>query len=280
MTSSVYPTLKEICDAHAWKREYEKYLPLSRFVFRPIGFLLTWLAIRVGLTSEAVTWLSGFVALMGCLCLISNQEYLLPIGISLLLFFNLLDCVDGSIARTMKTENPYGRFLDSLMEWVDMGFWALIGVLVYRHPGLLYFSDPMGYGPIFWLAFGGLTCYFSNLFKYIERCFDVCVRDEWDSINTRNDTGLRDKSENGKAKGVSHNKTYFFTVMFIISKINHNIRVRETTYFFLLLAYLCKIVDLLLIAYLLYYFMHTIILIIIYSIRGRQLRKAHLQEPL
>ncbi len=108
MTNSTSPTLQEIRETHAWKREYERYLRLSRFVFRPVGFLLTWLAVRIGLTSEAVSWLSGFVGLIAYLCLISNQEHLLLVGIGLLCFFNLLDCVDGSIARTMKTENSYG----------------------------------------------------------------------------------------------------------------------------------------------------------------------------
>ncbi|ODS31307.1 MAG: CDP-alcohol phosphatidyltransferase [Candidatus Scalindua rubra] len=169
MAIPTYPTLQDIQDAHAWKREYERYLLLSRFVFRPLGFLLTWFVIRLGLTSEAVSWLSGLVGLVGCLCLISSQGQLLPIGIGLLFFFNLLDCVDGSIARTMKTENSYGRFLDAIMGWIDMGFWALIGIMAYRHPRLLYLCDPMGYGPIFWLAVGGLTCYFYNLLGYIER---------------------------------------------------------------------------------------------------------------
>ena len=109
MTSSIYPTLKEIRNAHSWKCEYEKYLPLSRFVFRPIGFLFAWLAIRTGLTSETVSWLSGLAGLIAYICLMSGQEGLLLTGIGFLYFFNLLDCVDGSIARTMKTENPYGN---------------------------------------------------------------------------------------------------------------------------------------------------------------------------
>ncbi len=176
MAKLTYPTLREIRETHAWKREYERYLPLSRFVFRPVGFLLTWIAIRIGLTSEAVSWLSGFIGLIAYLCLISSQEYLLLVGIGLLCFFNLLDCVDGSIARTMKTENPYGRFLDSIMYWIDMGFWALIGIVAYRYPGLLYCFDPLGYGPIFWLAVAGLTSYFFILIGFVESTFDQFVR--------------------------------------------------------------------------------------------------------
>ena len=268
MHNNAYPTLQEIRDTHAWKRDYEIYLPLSRFVFRPAGFLLTWLAVRIGLTSEVVSWLSGLVALIGCFCLMIGQERLLPIGIGLLCFFNLLDCVDGSIARAMNTENPYGEFLDIIMAWVDMGFWALIGVMAFRHPGVLCFPDPLGSGPIFWMAVGGLACYFSNLIMYFERCFDGCIRDEWDSIRVNNKTSSSNNTKDKKTNQVFHRDTPPFSVVRIVC---HNLRVRETHYFLLVLAYFCQLVDLLLIVFLLYYFMHTIILVIIYSIRGRQL---------
>ncbi len=117
------PTLQEIRKAHSWKREYERYLPLSRYIFRPMGFLLTWLAIRVEMTTEAVSWLSLMVGLTGCLFLMSGWEQAIPVGLGLLLFFNLLDCVDGSIARATKSENPYGKFLDSICGGiVDLAF--------------------------------------------------------------------------------------------------------------------------------------------------------------
>lgn len=269
MAVSIYPTLNEIRETHAWKREYERYLPLSRYVFRPIGFLATWLAIRLGLTSETVSWLSGFVGLIGCLCLMSSQAQLLPVGIALLLFFNLLDCVDGSIARTMKTENPYGRFLDSLMAWIDMGFWALIGVMVYRHPDLLYFSNPMSYGTIFWLAVGGLTCYFSNLLEYVEMIFDQSVRGEWDNIRADCKADSKGIPKDEEVKQVYHRETPPFSVVRIIY---HNLRVRETHYFLLIFAYWGNVIDLLLVSFLFYYFLHTIFLIIIYSSRGKQVQ--------
>ena len=276
MAKSTYPTLQEIRSTHAWKREYERYLPLSRYVFRPLGFLLTWLAIRIGLTSEAVSWLSGFVGLIAYLCLMSNQQQSLPIGFSLLLFFNLLDCVDGSIARTMKTENPYGQFLDSIMGWVDMGFWALIGIMVYRHPDLLFFSDPMNYGPIFWLAIGGLTCYFFSLLGHVEDAFDQHVRYKWDSIRARDNTSVRNKPKDEEVKQVYHRETPPFSVVRIIY---HNLKVRETHYFLLVLAYWGKAVDILLTFFMFYYVLNTILLLFIYCRRGRQLRKSnyHLQ---
>jgi len=275
MHNRISPTLQEIRDTHAWKREYERYLPLSRFVFRPIGFLLTWLAVRMGLTSEAVSWLSGVVALMGYLCLMSRQEELLPLGIGFLLFFNLLDCVDGSVARAMKTQNPYGQFLDSLMGWVDMGFWALIGITAFRHSSLLLWPDPLGKGVIVWLAVGGLTCYFFNLLVYIERTFDQYVRKEWDSVRADSKTDSKGISKEGKMADPTHRNTLLLTAMRVISKINHNLRVRETHYFLLVLACLSKAIDLLLITFLFYYILHVIMLVIIYRNRGRQIRLRH-----
>jgi hypothetical protein len=274
VTKSTYPTLREIRDTHAWKREYERYLPLSRYVFRPLGFLLTWLAIRLGLASETVSWISGFVALIGCLCLMSSQEQLLLIGISLLIFFNLLDCVDGSIARTMKTENPYGSFLDSVMAWVDIGLWALIGFMAYRHPQLLYWHNPFDKGEIVWLITGGITCYFYNLVSYTEGTFDRLLRE---GVNK-----LFNKTEPETAKGnVTENKTDTLSlVKNIVQRINHNLRVRETYLFLLIIAFFGRVVDLLLIFFLFYFVLHTALLVFIYCRRGRQLRKSHLQEPL
>lgn len=274
MTKPIFPTLKEIRNAHSWKREYERYLPLSRFVFRPLGFLAAWLAIRLGLASETVSWISGFVALIGCLCLMSSQEQLLLIGISLLIFFNLLDCVDGSMARTMKTENPYGSFLDSVMAWVDIGLWALIGFMAYRHPQLLYWHNPFDKGEIVWLITGGITCYFYNLVSYIEGTFDRLLRKD---INN-----LFDKTKSGISKdGVAENRNDSLSfIRNIIRRINHNLRVRETYLFLLVLAFIGRAVDLLLIFFMFYYILHTTLLVFIYCRRGRQLRKAHLQEPL
>lgn len=274
MTKPTFPTLKEIRNAHSWKREYERYLPLSRYLFRPLGFLLTWLTIRLGLASETVSWISGIVALIGCLCLTSSQEQLLLIGISLLIFFNLLDCVDGSMARTMKTENPYGSFLDSVMAWVDIGLWALIGFMAYRHPHLLYWHNPFDKGEIVWLITGGITCYFYNLVGYVEGTFDRLLRKD---INN-----LFDKSKSVISKdAVAKNRNDSFSfIRNIIRRINHNLRVRETYLFLLVLAFIGRTVDLLLIFFMFYYILHTTLLVFIYCRRGRQLRKSHLQEPL
>jgi len=251
------PTLQEIRKSHSWKRNYERYLPLSRYIFRPIGFLVTRGAIRAGLSTEGVSWLSGIVGIAGCLFLVSGWEQALPVGLGLLLLFNLLDCVDGTIARTTKTENPYGRFLDAVCGTVvDLAFWAVVGVMAFRHPQLLRFPNPFSYGPIFWLAVGGMACFSLIIVGFLERTFDELLRRDWERSQEVQD-------QQPKSGGR------------LLRTINTNLRVRESHYFFLLFAYWTKTIDLLLIIYLIYYLSFNIILLLVYSRRGKQIRNLY-----
>jgi phosphatidylglycerophosphate synthase len=265
------PTLREIRAAHSWKRDYENYLPLSRFIFRPVGFLLTWVAIRIGLTTEAVSWFSGIVGVAACLCLVSGDTDLLAFGLALLLFFNLLDCVDGSIARTMKTENPYGRFLDSICGGiVDMAFWGIVGIMAYHHPHYLLRSEPFGYGPIFWLVLGGLTCFLFILLGYLEQTFDRLLRPGWERLNA--DIANTEELTMKKRSFQQLTSSQEDISITVLRKINTNLRVRETHYFLLIITLWLGIIDFLLEFYFLYYTVHTIILMIIYCFRGTKIR--------
>jgi hypothetical protein len=270
--SKSLPTLNDIRVAHGSKREYERYLPLSRFIFRPLGFLLTWVAIRIGLTTEAVAWVSGIVGISGCICLISGHESLPPVGIGLLLFFNLLDCVDGSIARVMKTENPYGRFLDSICGGIiDLEFWGIIGIMAFRHPQQLYFPNPFGLGSLLWLTIGGLTCFFCIWLGYTERTFDELLRPYWEKIQQANRKRQVTGTVLEKAKpGTNAPQTSDWRM--IIRTINTNMRVRETNYLLLILAFCLNMVDFLLFLYFCYYLFYSLILLGIYCFRGVRTR--------
>ena len=267
-----FPTLKDIRSAHTWKRNYERYLPLSRYIFRPIGFVMTWAAIRMRLTSESVSWLSGLVGLLGYICLLSQQLGMLPFGIASLLIFNLLDCVDGSIARTMKTENPYGRFLDSIMVWIDLGFWALIGIMAYHHPNLIRYPYAFDQGRIFWLAVGGLASYFSILANYIEIIFDRSAREAWNKINNKSNTDIDKFNAEGTISANKIKESPRFSLRRIIVIINHNLRVRETHYMLLILGFALNLINLFLTVFLFYYFILSITLVYIYCRRCKYLR--------
>jgi phosphatidylglycerophosphate synthase len=270
-----FPTLNQIREAHSWKRDYEKYLPISRFFFRPLGFLLTWVAIRAGFTTEAVSLLSGIVGLAACLFLLSGTAELLPFGLALLLLFNLLDCVDGSIARTMKIENPYGRFLDSICGGiVDLAFWAVIAVMAFRHDYLLTYPNGFGHGLYLWLALGAASCYLSFLIVYVERTFDELLRPDWDQIlsekTNKISPHLSDHEKNGLIASLHEPR-----VRQILTILNNNFRVRESHYFLLTLAFISNTIDIFLLIFFIYYVVHAFLLMITYLNRGLTIRRRY-----
>jgi hypothetical protein len=243
---------------------YERLLVVNRYVFRPVAFLLTWAAIRIGLTSEAISWLSGVVGLLGCLFLMSASKTALSIGLGTLFLFNLLDCVDGDIARTMHTRNPYGRFLDSVCGGViDLGFWAVVGIMAFRHVALLRYPDGFGYGPLLWLGVGGTTCFLAITLGYVEQGYDELLHPAWRQLNQPVSPSVTGSipPENGEppARGV-------------LRVIARNLRVRETHYVLLLITCWIRAVDLLLILYLAYYAVHVVLALLLYTHRGRAVR--------
>lgn len=265
------PTLRDIRGAHGLKREYEQYLPLSRYVFRPLGFLLTWVAIRMGWTSEGVSWLSGLVGLAGCALLASGSQQFLLAGIGLLFLFNLLDCVDGSIARTRKTQNPYGRFLDSVCGGIiDLAFWGIVGIMAFQHPQLLCRPQPFGYGPVFWLAVGGATCFLSIWMGYLEMCFDELLRPAWDRIQ-KTEAAIR-SSASAVGSHPSLEPLDGQPAFGWVRAIMTNMRVRETHYCLLLVAYVTATVDSLLAAYFIYFSAYNVFLTSVYVTRGRRVK--------
>lgn len=260
--SDYQPTLREIVAAHGDKREYERYLFLSRYAYRPVGFLLTWVATRIGLTGEAVSWLSLCVGLVGLAGLAQPSTGLAVAGLILLHLFNLLDCTDGSIARVMRTQNSYGRFLDSLCGGlVDIPFWAVAGVLAFHHPLMLSYPDGFGFGRILWLAIGGVTCLLSVALGYVERTYEELLNEEWILWQ-----------KEGRASTDGSVRTRESSPIYGLRLLLRNFRVRETHYFFLTTAWLCSAVDVLLFAYSLFYSFHIALVTPRYIARGRILR--------
>ena len=269
------PTIEEIRKAHRWKREYERYLPLSRYVFRPTGFRLTWLAVRLGATSEAVSWLSAAVGLLGLGGLVSGREAAVQAGLVLLMLFNLFDCVDGSIARAMRTENPYGRFLDSVCGGVvDLGFWAAVGVLAFRHPALLSGLPRLG-GPLFWLGVGGATCFMAALLGCVEWAYVELLQREWDARGSGAEGGRADA---GRLVPVGTAAPPEPPGMAVLRNVGRNLRVRETHYVLLVIGYATRTVDILLGGYLVYYCAHVLVSLAVYVSRGREVMRARLED--
>ena len=263
MANLKLPTLAEIRASHAPKVEYERYLFASRFVFRPPSFPAIWLLVRLGVSGEAASVLSGFSALAGFICLLMPGAPLLWTGISFLMLFNFFDCLDGGIARIMEARNPYGRFLDSMMGWADMVFWTVIGITVWRVPALRLTGEALGVSPMVWLAIGAACAFLSDYAAYLENVFDQVLREYWEKLVAKEGVVPTATPLVGKSG------PEVFVRAFI-----HNMRVRETHYLLLALACAVGRADILLAGILLLNSAVVLSLLVTYCRRGRKIRTA------
>ena len=108
-------------------KEYEASLKsietenvVDRAFYRPIGFRIARMLRGTGITPNMVTVISIFVgAAVGFMFYHDNLVYTIC-GILLLVFANILDCVDGQLARLTGIKSAIGRILDGFAG--DIGF--------------------------------------------------------------------------------------------------------------------------------------------------------------
>lgn len=102
-------------------KEYEASLKsieteniIDRVFYRPIGFRIARLLTNTGITPNMITVISIFVgAAVGYYFYLDHISYNV-IGIALLILANILDCVDGQLARLTGIKSAIGRILDGI----------------------------------------------------------------------------------------------------------------------------------------------------------------------
>jgi len=87
---------------------------LDRIFYRPLGFKIAMLLRNTGVTPNAITIISIFVGIGGCLLFYPNNLAINMAGFALLVCANILDCVDGQLARITGIKSEIGRILDGI----------------------------------------------------------------------------------------------------------------------------------------------------------------------
>lgn len=106
----------------------------ARIIMRPTSFYLTWLALRMNLTANSVTAISAVVGTIGLGLFVSGTPSLFVVGAITLTLRNLLDYVDGNIARATNTISQRGLFFDRLVDNVmDVATPVALGIGLDRY---------------------------------------------------------------------------------------------------------------------------------------------------
>ncbi|MFV0470763.1 MAG: CDP-alcohol phosphatidyltransferase family protein [Paludibacteraceae bacterium] len=119
MKKEVEATLKSI--------ETENYI--DRIFYRPIGYEIAKLLNGTGITPNVVTIVSIFVGMAaGILWYYPYNIAFALLGIAALILANILDCVDGQLARLTGIKSEVGRILDGIAGdiWFVMIYIAFI----------------------------------------------------------------------------------------------------------------------------------------------------------
>lgn len=155
-------------------KEYEASLKsietenvVDRIFYRPIGFRIAKLLRNTGITPNMVTIFSIFVGVsVGFLFYPSNLTYNIC-GILLLIFANILDCVDGQLARLTGIKSAIGRILDGVAG--DLWFASIYVNLALRlshEYGTYWFFLPAVLSGLSHLVQANLTDYYKTLHLY------------------------------------------------------------------------------------------------------------------
>ena len=94
---------------------YFAYDSLQDRLFVPVAMCLVWLFVRIGVSGNAVSWLSALAAVLGAFLLTSSDSSVVLIGSFGYILWCLLDYVDGAVARFNGKGSVAGQYIDWIM---------------------------------------------------------------------------------------------------------------------------------------------------------------------
>lgn len=154
-------SLRQIIDSLPPKKNSRSSIWV-RLVIRKLSFLVTFLFINGGITANATSVLSAVVAAIGGAFLCFDFWWCRIVGVIIINFWLVLDCVDGNIARCCKTSSYMGEFYDAIGGYSAIAFSMIgIGVAAYNTNSIL--PDNQAYWFIIIGSLGAILNIFSRL---------------------------------------------------------------------------------------------------------------------
>lgn len=143
----------------------KRFTDLSDYA-RPLA---VWIARRLrdtGVTAPAVTLVWAIIGLAGAACYAGGGYALAVLGTLALQMKNVLDAVDGSLARVQRRPSRIGRFLDTDLDAVvAAAVFTALGVALARHRPAAYAATLAAAALVLGLLQGSVFNYYYVLFR-------------------------------------------------------------------------------------------------------------------
>ena len=167
------------------KRKGDSFL-IGRFFSRPLSFVFTYIFINIGISAWLTSILSAICALAGCILFAIDNIVCSWVGVSLILFWTILDCVDGNIARIANTQGPFGEFMDAESGYVICAFIYLSIGIKASYSTSLFSQSP--FLPIIFGALASICDIYSRLIhqKFSNSQYKIKGEDSNYNINIQN----------------------------------------------------------------------------------------------
>ena len=227
------------------KEKAEKDAVWVKIWVRPLSYPLSYFALKMGLTPNSISVMAILDALISCILMSVGDDILAVIGLVLINLFILFDCMDGTMARTLKSNSYMGEFYDALGGYTMCAFSLLAaGICAYQTGRTFFFVKDAQY-LIAIGAMGGITDIFSRLIyqKYTANMMITNSR-MGKPITRENDMFYTEKGS--------------FSLTYVRLEIDRQFGTGGLFPPFLLLAYFVKALDIVVILYSLY---HTVAII-------------------
>lgn len=91
---------------------------LSKWYYK-VAIYFTWVCLKCRMSANQVTVLSGIVSILGAIFLISNNSFIVLLGVICFHLFAILDMSDGEVARYRKQGGVAGHYLDWYMHFIS-----------------------------------------------------------------------------------------------------------------------------------------------------------------
>lgn len=138
---------------------------IAYYIIRPLGDIFTYPFLKLKISATAVTKLSLlFIMAMYILFIFGNNIQFYFIATICLFIWDILDAVDGNIARYTDTCSPNGGLWDATVGWIAVYFFfSAMGIIAYREGSLFEFSFIPKYFYIIMGDIAGFSLLFARL---------------------------------------------------------------------------------------------------------------------
>jgi phosphatidylglycerophosphate synthase len=169
-----------------------------RYFVRKISFLFTYVFLNFGFSAWVISFISALVAIVSAVLLSLDSSSARWIGIGLIHFWMILDCVDGNIARVKKTTGSKGEFMDALSGYImiSLSLFAL-GIAAYRNPAIFSSNREI------YLLMGSLAAIFTVLTRLIYQKYSISIL-KMQFQNNENKLDVKNDIKNNKINKIKN----------------------------------------------------------------------------